>query len=225
MKYAALEQDAGLALQYDQLAFAALSQVSNRFLPWTNASLRPAAIQVALNDIVVNRRRTVVELGSGLSTVYLAAMLAGQGGRLISVDHDASWIEIVRQWLPPRDAAVVQFIHAPLRSARFDTEAVEWYDRAAVADALQELPPIDLVVVDGPPAYRYERCLNRGPALDMLAPHLASSATVLLDDLNRSGEQHIARCWSEKLGANHRDLTVEAGIALWTLGTGNNISQ
>lgn len=36
----------------------------------------------------VDQPKLVVELGSGLSTVVLAAALAKHGGRLISIDHD-----------------------------------------------------------------------------------------------------------------------------------------
>jgi hypothetical protein len=225
MKYAALESDAGLALQYDALALASLASVSNRFLPWTNASLRPAGIQVALNDIVVNRRKVVLELGSGLSTVYLAAMLAAHGGTLVTVDHDADWVRMVQSWLPPAHGAVTTAVHAKLVPTTFDGEEVQWYDAARIEAVLSGLPPVDLLLIDGPPAYCKARCLNRGPALAHLRPRLASSATILLDDFNRAGERHIAGCWSEVLGVEARDLTVEAGLAVWLLGRANNISQ
>lgn len=225
MKYAALEHNAALAIQYDILALAAISQVSNRFLPWTNASLRPAGIQIALNDILVNRRRVVLELGSGLSTVYLAALLASQGGLLVSVDHEAEWQKHVRNWLTPEQAAATTFVHASLLACSFEGEAVQWYDAAAIADALRGRGGVDLLLIDGPPAYFHERCLNRGPALAALRKTLAPSATIILDDINRSGEQHIAQCWSAALGVEARHLTIEAGIAIWLLGQANNISQ
>jgi hypothetical protein len=225
MKYAALEQASGLALQYDALAFQAISRVCDRFLPWSNSSLRPSAIQIALNDIFINRRQMVMELGSGLSTVFLAAMIVRHGGRLTTVDHEPSWIEKVRSWLTPEERAVTTFVHAPLVSREFNGETTTWYDSSALRAHLPAPQTVDLLLVDGPPAYERSNCLNRGPALEILGPYLAMSATLLLDDINRSGERHIAGYWSKQLGIEYRDLTVEAGVALWMLGSGCNIAQ
>jgi len=225
MKYASLEHYAGLAIQYDTLALAAISQVHNRFLPWTNSSLRPGGIQVALNDIAVNERKRVLELGSGISTVFVAAALAQNGGKLVTVDHDGAWQSLVRGWLKPEQAAATEFVHAPLLNTTFDEQSVEWYDPAKVVQCASAMAPFDLLLIDGPPAYQTEHCLNRGPAIERLRGLLSPSATIILDDINRTGERHIARCWSELLGVSHRCLTVEAGVAIWTMGKSNNISQ
>ncbi|HEY3755549.1 MAG TPA: class I SAM-dependent methyltransferase [Opitutaceae bacterium] len=225
MNYASLNSDAGLALQHDILAFQAISRICDRFLPWTSSALRPAAVQIALNDILVNRRRMVVELGSGISTVFIAGMIAEQGGQLISVEHERDWIEQVRSWLTPKQRAVTTFVHAPLVARPFQNETAVWYDSSFVGKLIADAPAIDLLLIDGPPAYQQPHCLNRGPALDVLRPYLAASAAILLDDINRSGEQCVARTWSDQLGCEFRNLAVEAGIALWTLGSGNNISQ
>lgn len=182
------------------------------YLPWTAASIRPAALVAVCNDVVIRRRRTIVELGSGISTVVLARLLGQTGGRLVSVDHDEQWLAIVADLLTAaglRDA--VRLHHAPLVAG--------WYDRASMAKALTDADgaAVDLLVVDGPPAWRPGTEMSRLPAAEALTPHLSPDATVILDDLHRPGEQEIVRCWARDHGW---PLVVRAaeGIAEAVLG-------
>jgi predicted O-methyltransferase YrrM len=224
MKYEALAENAAVAMQYDLLAMAAIARVYDRYVPWSNASLRPAAIQITLNEILLNRRKVVVELGCGISTAFMSAAVASLGGHLVAIDHEPNWITQVQTWLEPDAAAGTTFVHAPLADHAYADGSVRWYDAEIVATALKEVGPVELVVIDGPPAYLPGHHLARGPALHVLKPYLAPSAAVILDDLNRPGEQQIARDWSSLLGTEHRDLTVEAGVARWHLGSAFNVS-
>ena len=57
-------------------------------------ALTPDAAVVLAREIALNRPRTIVELGSGVSTVLIGRMLKQAGeGQLFSLDHDASWAE------------------------------------------------------------------------------------------------------------------------------------
>ncbi len=57
--------------------------------------MRPAGLVAVCNDIVLDGRRRVVELGSGVSTVLLTRLLTQRrppgGFRMAVVEHDASW--------------------------------------------------------------------------------------------------------------------------------------
>lgn len=55
------------------------------------------------------------------------------------------------------------------------------------------MPPIDLLVVDGPPEQTAP--LAREPALPRLLPRMATRWTVLLDDADRPDETEIVRRW------------------------------
>jgi len=48
------------------------------YLPFSSASMRPAALAVVANDIVLHDRRRVLECGSGISTVVLGRLLAAR---------------------------------------------------------------------------------------------------------------------------------------------------
>jgi hypothetical protein len=53
---------------------------------------------------------------------------------------------------------------------------------------LASLPPrIELLLLDGPPAFEPHIELSRCPALLALAERLAPDATVILDDIDRAG--------------------------------------
>ena len=44
------------------------------YLPWGAGAMRPAGLVTVCNDIVLNGRRRIVELGTGISTVLLARL-------------------------------------------------------------------------------------------------------------------------------------------------------
>ena len=225
MRYSSLSEHAGLAMQYDLLALHALRDVCPQYIPWSDAALRPAAIQIAVNEIALNKCKVVVEFGCGISTLFLTERLSREGGHLVSFDHDAQWISELSSRLTAAQRNVVTFILAPLVASTYEETVIDWYDSDVVHGALANLKLVDLVLVDGPPAYQKKFCLNRGPAIHHLRPVLAPNAAILLDDIHRQGEQHIANRWSELLGQQYRALTIEAGVAFWRLGLGFNTSQ
>ena len=66
------------------------------YLPWTEGALRPAALVVVCNEIVLADRREIVELGSGVSTIVLARLVREREGRLTALEHDPEWAGVVR---------------------------------------------------------------------------------------------------------------------------------
>jgi Methyltransferase domain len=81
-------------------------------------------------------------------------------------------------------AEVARVVLAPLEPHPLARDGLKWYAHRA----LRSLPPsIDLPLVDGPPAFELEIGLSRYPALPALANHLTPDATVLLDDIDRPG--------------------------------------
>ena len=74
---------------------------------------------------------------------------------------------------------------------------LQWYAQRA----LRSLPRrIDLLLVDGPPAFEPEIELSRYPALPALAERLAPDATVVLDDIDRRGELRTLEAWERDHG-------------------------
>jgi predicted O-methyltransferase YrrM len=180
--------------------------------------MRSGGLVVVCNDVVLNDRRRILELGSGVSTVMLARLLAQLGGpekrRLVAVEHDARWCRWVTGQLAAEGVgADVTVVEAPLRVPAALDGGLAWYDETVVEAALDV---IDLLVVDGPPAFEAGLGLARHRALPVLRDRLAPGATVVLDDVERAGEQEVLRRWEDEFGLTFR-RDDDAGVAIATV--------
>jgi len=184
--------------------------------------MRPGGLVAVCNDIVLNGRRRVVELGSGVSTVLLARLLTDRcaldGFRMAVVEHDHAWARWVSDQLDrERIGHDVVVIHAPLLDHSLAERGLQWYDEAAVVAGLDTAlrgDLIDLLLVDGPPAYVAGHGLARYPAVPVLRERLAPGATVILDDVERPGEQEILRRWERETGLEFHRRAEDAGVAV-----------
>ena len=154
-------------------------------------AMAPDALECIITMILRDRPLTVVEFGSGASTVYIATALRKNGvGRIVSIDHDEGYGSATLQMLAARgleEYATVRI--APLVPVIVANRPFAWYD-----PLLLSLPKsIDMVIVDGPPGYSEPGA--RYPALPFVAQSLAPGAVVLLDDLNRPDEDWAFGQW------------------------------
>ena len=145
--------------------------------------------------ILERRPAVVVDLGSGQSSVWMAAAMrtAGYGGRVFGVDHEEQYAEAtvelgrrqgVSDWLT--------VVHAPLKVEEIAGREVTWYDTTP----LESLTGIDLLSVDGPPGQGNPQA--RWPALPYFYERMAPAGTVVLDDMIRADEQAIAEDWKAR---------------------------
>lgn len=208
----------------DSTAEAALAPLttSGPYLPWGAGVMRPGGLVAVCNDLVLNARCRVVELGGGTSTVLLARALRQRwpdgAARQVVVEHDRTWASWIREQLAREGlASAVTVLHAPLRPHPLAVGDLGWYD-AQVLDAGLDgalgADEVDLLVVDGPPADTADKVLARYPALPALRARLAPGATVVLDDVERPGEQEVLRRWAAETGLRFDDRGEQAGVAL-----------
>jgi len=60
--------------------------------------MRPAGLVTVLNEVWLRSPALIVELGSGVSIVVLARLLAELGsGHLLAVEHDEAWASRVQR--------------------------------------------------------------------------------------------------------------------------------
>lgn len=200
----------------DTLAMQVLAPLSPTYLPWTPSAMRPSGLVAVLNDIVVNRRTRIVECGAGISTVYIARLLAqlGSSGRLTAVEHNAVWAGTVRALLAREGLnGVATVVHAPLAPFAGALDGSTWYDECVLAD-IRNGGSIDLLVVDGPPAFARGFSRARYPAVPFFQTTLAPDFTVILDDIDRAGERDIARRWERLLRVPFERRVLRGGIAI-----------
>ena len=180
------------------------------YLPWSTGAMRPAGLVMVCNEIVLGQRTRIVECGSGVSTVVLARLLRSRGvGSVVALEHDGAWAARVARWL--RNEKLEPFarvVHAPLEGDP------PWYATAALDEAPDA---IDLLIVDGPPAFHAGEEHRRAPALERFAPRLADGATVVLDDLDRPGERAVLAGWEAATEWRFR-VEESAGVAFGARG-------
>jgi len=167
--------------------------------------------------------RSILELGSGVSTLISAAAMARLGsagnGVVCSIDHDEGWLEVTRASLHRAGLeSFVHLIHAPLKEIEVCGRRCTSYSLPVEALCSTAERGFDLCLIDGPP-----RLVGRGPCLPIVAAHLASDATVLLDDSYRPGEQAAWTTWSHSYPSQLRGsrlLLTDRGMLMgrWSNG-------
>ena len=147
---------------------------------------------------------TILELGSGHSTILIARRLEALGqGRVIAVDHLEEFAGRTREWIEREGLAHrATVVHAPIGDRDVEGRPRPWYSGGALEAALPER--IDLLIVDGPPARLGSEA--RWPAVPLLRERLAPGAAILMDDGDRADERRIAHEWRDRLGAGLRYL-------------------
>ena len=171
--------------------------------------------------IVTHRPKVVVELGSGVSTLVIAAALAanGDGGRIQSLDHEEPYARATAELLAQHGFSDMVTVHyAPLglwkpsRPTKLGTEW-QWY---TVPGEVSALEGIDLLVVDGPPG---NSCpYARYPAVPYFRAQMSSDCLVLMDDARRPDEKEIASAWDTDWRMQYNHLhKFEKGLASLTV--------
>lgn len=155
-----------------------------------NFAIDAQALAHLITLVEDQRPKTILELGSGTSTIWLGYLCKSYGGKIITLDHlneylDQTEISINRHELN----SVVEARLAPLETLECHDNVYNWYSKSSFEDLID----IDLLVVDGPPAATGK--MARYPALPEIVAQLSDHATVVLDDAHREEETSIIDEW------------------------------
>ena len=170
--------------------------------PLNPATLAPENALVLCREILYRRPHTVIELGSGSSSVLIGRCLEqlDAGGRLISLEHHEEWCQDSREKIARLGLEKwVTIIHAPL--VEHSGFPAPWYDLSGLPD---DVEAIDLVLVDGPEGGSRSPLARYG-AFPALRDRLAPDALFLVDDALRSGEKEVVARWLDECS----ELTAE----------------
>ena len=137
----------------------------------------------------LNHQHTILECGSGLSTVLVGIVAKQQGNVFYSLEHSPDWAKRTQVCLNKYSIDTVQLIVTPLK----DYGEYYWYDTK-----VQELPEnISLVLCDGPPG---DTKGGRYGLLPCMQDKLSNDYIILLDDAERPEEHETALRWAESSG-------------------------
>ena len=145
----------------------------------------------ALVDAATTARGDILECGSGLSTVLLAAAAREAGVRVWSLEHIPKWKRRVERALRMQGYQTARILYAPLKSYA----GFSWYDLSRLPRGLT----FDMVVCDGPPANTPG---GRYGLLPVIGPKLMSGAAIFMDDAARPDELEIMRRWVDDAGGS-----------------------
>lgn len=148
---------------------------------------------LTIYDLVRERKPALVlELGSGASSVVIAAALEQNGGgRLVTIEQDEHFARRTRAALDRQGwSNVVDVVHAPIADVTIAGTSWKWYDSSALPD----LDQIDVLIVDGP--HRELQPMARYPALPMLFDRISPDAVIVVDDAHRKDERMAIERWT-----------------------------
>lgn len=134
--------------------------------------------------------KSIVDFGSGVSTLVFALHAKRTGAKVVSLEADKKWLDITASTL--RELGLeeqVRLIHAPLKEATRHK-----ISRATYHFDFQVGAPYDFAFIDGPP----ER-IGRHGTLPSIAAHMDDKWAVWLHDGARPGERKCVALWSKYL--------------------------
>lgn len=181
---------------FDRRTFAALRRAWGN-VPWS------AEVEY-LDEICHQAARTngsILECGSGLTTVLLGLLARKRGITVWSLEHQPEWYDRVKRTLNRHGIEKVNLCLAPLRS--YGGKNVQegdspghlphfmWY-----GPPMEQMPKdFRLVVCDGPPSRTQG---GRYGLFSVMNEYIASDCIVLLDDAGREDEAKILGRWVEE---------------------------
>lgn len=158
-----------------------------------NFAIDAQALAHLITLIEDQRPKTILELGSGTSTIWMGYLCKSYGGKIITLDHLGEYLEQTEIAIKRHELnSEVEARLAPLETLECHGEVYSWYSKSSFEDLID----IDLLVIDGPPAATGK--MARYPALPNIIAQLSDHATVVLDDAHREEEASIIAEWLDQ---------------------------
>ena len=169
----------------------------------------PVVSAIAGRLLLDDRPLTVLELGSGASTLWTALAISRSGrGRCVSLDHIAEFAQKTRDMLRANGVAdLADVLYSPLVAQGVNGSTYEYYDLSVLPDDLA----IDVLIIDGPPGIANAN--TRYPAIPLLYDRLQPGALIVVDDTIRADERKAMASWQGQFP----DIVWEADLGKATL--------
>lgn len=180
---------------------ANLSWIKRPVLPSpAGGTANSSMLYMLLSVLMEESPSNIVELGIGKTTMLLSQYAAShEGVSVSSIDHDAFWLGVVKNEVNEQ----LQLLHYPLVQLGGWPGKRLWYN-------ITEFPKenIELLIIDGPPAYSKNSRYDRMGIMDFVPDILAKEFIVIVDDASRIGESLLVNRMQEKMPPNVRHRQV-----------------
>jgi hypothetical protein len=183
----------------------------------TTSSLRFHTLAVIINDIIINQRKSIIEFGSGISTLAIANLIKKNNLEcsIISVEDNKHWFDYINSFLKQNGLeSFVNIIYAPLEKNNLALENNLWYSMEVINKVLSNESKFSLVIIDGPGAWQPKLRLSRYPAVPFLINSFAEEFSIFLDDTNRKGEKEIMDLWHQKFDIKFEQINQTSSMCV-----------
>jgi hypothetical protein len=149
--------------------------------------------------------QSVLELGAGEST-RLVSHLRGalcSNFEVTTVEHDNAWVQKIQPHVSH------PILHAPLMPMAINDYRINYYDPSVVGTGSF----VDFLIIDGPPAASAEVRFSRMGSLDIIENRLMEGFIIVIDDVERKGEQALVagvRSILRRGKCDYREATIRA---------------
>ena len=209
-------------LEYSHYKIQAIGEIQ-KLLPF-RAPLSPMigwaatpelAVSV-LKEVIRKKPNTIVELGSGVTTIINGYALEkhNPGGRLISIDHDEIYATKTQKEVDLHGLnKFVEIRTSPMENIEVDGKNHQWYSPST----LQFDNKIDVLIIDGPPVKTEKHA--RYPALPMLYEHLSEECSIIIHDTKRVPESTIIYHWLDEFPDFEKEvINTDKGVTILRRG-------
>lgn len=161
---------------------------------WGNAawSADVKYLRAILKEIQERKNLTILECGTGLTTILIGIIGDENRHRVISLEHHSKWHQKISDELENSKVGSVSLTLCPLK----DYGNFEWYDTSNIN--LSAFGDINLVICDGPPGS------SKGGRIGLpyrCATSFSHYCLVLADDTHRNQEQMMLEQWVSEFSA------------------------
>jgi len=183
----------------------------------TTSSLRFHTLAVILNDIIINQRKSIIEFGSGVSTLAISNLIKKNNLKcsFVSIEDNKEWFDYINSFLSRNDLQKdVKIIYAPLENNDLVLEDNLWYSMQALNNGISKESKFSLAIIDGPAAWKPKIRLSRYPAIPYLINFLAEEYSIYLDDTNRKGEKEVFSLWHQKYNLKFEQINDTSAVCI-----------
>ena len=183
----------------------------------TTSSLRFHTLAVILNDIIINQRKSIIEFGSGVSTLAISNLIKKNNLKcsFVSIEDNKEWFDYINSFLSRNDLQKdVTIIYAPLESSDLALGDNLWYSMQALNNGISKESKFSLAIIDGPAAWKPKIRLSRYPAIPYLINFLAEEYSIYLDDTNRKGEKEVFSLWHQKYNLKFEQINDTSAVCI-----------
>jgi len=177
----------------DTLASFSLNTIQNGlklYHPYTGSALSPMNLKIVLNDIVIHQRKNIVELGAGISTVYIAALLRTNKikATFTTIEENQQWADILFSQLKEEGLDnYSNIVHVPIEN--------RYYSKIHLENLKHSIEKIDCLIIDAPLATQDKKI--RAEAIPNFIDIMSDKFSIFLDDCSRKGEKEIIEEWKK----------------------------